>query len=264
MTRRTVLAPAKLTWSLKVGERREDGYHDLDAEMVTLDLADHLIIDNGDGISVTGEEHARAASLREGSNNLVSRALALVGRRAEVSLHKRIPLGGGLGGGSADAGAVLRWAGGVPLADAARLGGDVPFCMVGGRARVQGLGELVEPLAFEARSVVLLIPPFGVDTGAAYQALDHLRARGAGHHNRNDLTEAAMLVEPELTRWWDAFGQTSGRVPVLAGSGSTLFVEGDPGDLGLEGVSTLQVGRREGVLIAARTVPNSYGDPRDG
>ena len=261
----TLHAPAKLTWSLKVGERRADGFHDLDAEMVTLDLADLLIIDSdGDGLVVTGEEHARLSWLGDGPDNLVARALSLVDRRAEVLLHKRIPIGGGLGGGSADAGAILRWAGGVALRDAARLGGDVPFCMVGGRAQVRGLGEVVAPLDFEERSVVLLIPPFGVDTRSAYQALDELRSRGKGHHDRNDLTEAAMMVEPELVRWWDAFAQTSGREPVLAGSGSTLFVEGDPRDLGLAGVSTLRVGDDEGTLIAARTVPKTFGESRDG
>ena len=81
-----------------------------------------------------------------------------------VRLTKRIPLGGGLGGGSADAGAVLRWAGCDDLELAVTLGADVPFCVVGGRARVEGVGERVTPLPFEPRRYLLVLPPFGVDT----------------------------------------------------------------------------------------------------
>ena len=80
-----------------------------------------------------------------------ARALAAVGRRAHVRLDKRIPVGAGLGGGSADAAAVLRWAGCDDLAVAASLGADVPFCLVGGRARVTGIGEVVEPLPVRRR-----------------------------------------------------------------------------------------------------------------
>ena len=69
-----------------------------------------------------------------GRSNLVSRALRLVRRRAAVHIHKALPHGGGLGGGSADAAAVLRWAGFDDPARAVELGSDVPFCLVGGRA----------------------------------------------------------------------------------------------------------------------------------
>src|SRR5204862_6017924 len=99
-------------------------------------------------------------------DNLVRRALALTGRRAHVRLGKRIPAGAGLGGGSADAAAVLRWAGIEDVALAARLGADVPFCLRGGRARVRGVGEVLEPLPFEARTYTLLLPSFGCSTVA--------------------------------------------------------------------------------------------------
>ena len=85
--------------------------------------------------------------------NLVERALAACGRSAGVRLTKRIPLGGGLGGGSTDAGAVLRWAGCADPEVAVGLGADVPFCLVGGRARVEGVGERVTPLPFEPRQL---------------------------------------------------------------------------------------------------------------
>src|SRR5256885_1641235 len=99
-------APAKLTLSLRVAGVRDDGYHLLDSEMVTLDLADTLLFGAGDGVEVV----PLVETLRF-EPTLISDALAAVGRSAFVRLEKRIPVGGGLGGGSADAAAVLRWAG---------------------------------------------------------------------------------------------------------------------------------------------------------
>src|SRR5690606_3192037 len=101
-------APAKLTLSLRITGVRDDGYHLLDAEMVTLDLADTLVLTPGDGLVVRG---AGGEPVPVGEDNLVARALAAVGRRAHVELEKRIPAGAGLGGGSSDAAAILRWAG---------------------------------------------------------------------------------------------------------------------------------------------------------
>ena len=128
-----VLAPAKLTVSLRVTGVRPDGYHELDAEMVTLSLADELELDEGEtGFAVVAPPGVRSGDLPAPGHNLVERALAACGRRPAVRLTKRIPLGGGLGGGSADAAAVLRWAGCADPDVAVRLGADVPFCVVGG------------------------------------------------------------------------------------------------------------------------------------
>jgi 4-diphosphocytidyl-2-C-methyl-D-erythritol kinase len=159
-----------------------------------------------------------------GDSNLIRRALKAVGRSASVRLRKNIPVGGGLGGGSADAAAVLRWAGVGDLAVAASLGADVPFCLVGGRARVGGIGEVVEPLAFESRSFTLLTPPLFVSTPAVYRAWDELG--GPVGDGPNDLEAAALVVEPTLAVWRDRLGEATGQTPVLAGSGSTWFVEG--------------------------------------
>ena len=220
------VAPAKLTLSLRVTGVREDGYHVLDAEMVTLELADELEFADGDGLEVIG---ASGLDVPASDDNLVRRALAAVGRTAHVRLTKRIPSGAGLGGGSADAAAVLRWAGCADLDIAASLGGDVPFCLVGGHARVTGIGERVEPLAPLDRTFTLLTPPFGVETAAVYDAWDALGGpRVAG---RNDLEPAALVVEPRLLAYRDRLAEATGQTPVLAGSGSTWFVEGAfPGD----------------------------------
>lgn len=213
-----VQAHAKLTLSLRVVGVRHDGYHLIEAEMVTVDLCDELVFSEG------------VNDLRP--DNLVSRALAAVGRAdgVHVALTKRIPMGAGLGGGSADAAAVLRWAGCRDLAVAASLGADVPFCAVGGRARVRGIGEVVEPLPFEERTFTLLTPPRHVSTPAVYAAWDRL---GGPHavDGPNDLEPAALAVEPALAQWRDHLGNATGLTPTLAGSGGTWFVEGDfPGD----------------------------------
>src|ERR1700724_3654590 len=126
-------AYAKLTLSLRVVGVRTDGYHLIDAEMVSLDLADELLFSPGAGL-VVEDLAGGAAAVPPGDDTLVRRALRAVGQRAAVHLRKRIPAGAGLGGGSADAAAVLRWAGhddDIPLAVA--LGADVPFCLRGGR-----------------------------------------------------------------------------------------------------------------------------------
>ena len=149
-------------------------------------------------------------------------------------MRKRIPAGAGLGGGSADAAAVLRWAGWTGTPDeceqAARLGADVPFCLVGGRARVTGIGEVVEPAAVRRRSSSHCCcrrsaarPP------AVYRMWDELG--GPTGDGANDLELAALAVEPRLAEWRDRLGDATGLQPVLAGSGSTWFVDGAfPGD----------------------------------
>lgn len=214
-----LVAPAKLTVSLRVTGVRDDGYHLLDAEMLTIDLVDELTFDDGDELTVSGYDVA------VDDTNLVRRALTLVGRTARVHLDKRIPPGAGLGGGSADAAAVLRWAGVDDVDVAARLGADVPFCLRGGRARVTGIGEVVEPLPLEARTYTLLIPPFGCDTASVYRAWDSLG--GPSGDGTNDLETAALMVEPRLAEWRDRLGDATGQQPMLAGSGSTWFVNGE-------------------------------------
>jgi 4-diphosphocytidyl-2-C-methyl-D-erythritol kinase len=216
-----LIAPAKLTVSLRLTGVRPDGYHLIDAEMVTLDLADELSIDEGDALTVSGPF---APGIPTDDTNLVRRALAAVGRRAAIHVHKAIPAGGGLGGGSADAAAVLRWAGCSDMSVAAHLGADVPFCVVGGRARVTGIGEVLEPLEPIERWFTLCIPPLAVSTIDAYRAWDALG--GPVGDGPNDLTAGALAVEPRLARWRDRFAEATGAVPVLAGSGATWFVEG--------------------------------------
>ena len=230
-------APAKLTLSLRVVGVRNDGFHLIDAEMITLDLHDSLRISPGPSvISVSGPF---AHGVPTSPDNLVVRALQLANRTATVHIEKRIPNGGGLGGGSADAAAVLRWAGYTDLEGASRLGADIPFCMVGGRAHVRGIGEIVEPFTADQRldeplDITLVVPPLHVSTPAVYRAWDELhrgavRGEPASAHDDagvNDLQSAAISVEPRLATWRDRIREATGKAPTLAGSGATWFLHG--------------------------------------
>lgn len=214
-----LFAPAKLTVDLRVTGIRDDGMHLIEAEMVTLDFGDRLDVSQGVGVQYRG-----AWSGEGDENDLVTRALALVGEQRRVDVDKQIPAGAGLGGGSADAAAILRAAGFDDLEAAARLGADVAFCLVGGRARVSGIGEVVEALPYVERTYTLLTPPLHCSTPAVYRAWDDMG--GPAGDNGNDLEPAALTVEPELARWRDELSDRAGTRARLAGSGSTWFVEG--------------------------------------
>ncbi|HCB34177.1 MAG TPA: 4-(cytidine 5'-diphospho)-2-C-methyl-D-erythritol kinase, partial [Acidimicrobiaceae bacterium] len=177
---------------------------------------------------------------------------ALAGRRARVVLRKRIGVGAGLGGGSADAAAVLRWANSdlapgerpVDVARACRLGADVGFCLAGGRARVTGIGDRVSALGFERQDFTLLTPPFAVSSADVYAAWDGLPdvvpdvvPAGLAAGAVNDLEPAALAVAPELALWRDALAAQTGLRPRLAGSGATWFVEGRFPDVSHAGVA---------------------------
>ncbi len=223
----TLRAPAKVTRYLEVTGQRADGLHELRSEMVTVDLADTLDVqEEAYYLRVVDP----SGVVPDDETNLVARALRLVGRRAGVTVRKSIPVGGGLGGGSADAAAILRWAGGVSLDQALALGSDVPFCQVGGRALVEGVGERVTPLAFERRELTLIVMPFGVDTRACYAAYDEMRAEGWTPRGSNHLEEPAARVEPRLALALAWLRAEWGDAVHLAGSGSTLFVEGYRGE----------------------------------
>ena len=250
-----LLAPAKLTLSLRITGTRTDGYHQIEAEMVSLDLCDELLVTP----SATNSVEMMRMSADAGSErdegpepswdipmdraNLVVRALELAGRTARVRIRKRIPPGAGLGGGSSDAAAVLRWANQLTAAEtaarhpdatsgparqvvsmqqAASLGADVAFCLVGGRARVSGIGEIVEPLPCQQQEFVLMTPSVHVDTASVYRRWDELGGP-AGDHG-NDLEPAALSAYPELIAWRHAFGNHMARTPRLAGSGGTWFI----------------------------------------
>src|SRR6188508_1070704 len=179
-------APAKVNLSLAVTGRREDGFHELDTELVLLELADRLLLLPGcSGLRVEGEG---SETLPLGTENLAWRGLlAGVGRAPDLvclTLEKQIPVSAGLGGGSSDAAAAWRLGrrseGASDAPDAATLeqlssiGADVPFFAAQVAAgRVTGIGERISPLpgAGDGDQVVLAHPPFALSTAAVFAEL---------------------------------------------------------------------------------------------
>jgi 4-diphosphocytidyl-2-C-methyl-D-erythritol kinase len=172
------LAPAKVNLLLRVGPRRPDGYHELASLIVALDVGDEIELEPA--ASTTVDAPALA-----GGDTLVTRALELLVQRAgydggfAVRLGKRVPVGAGLGGGSADAGVALRLANSLlptPLepaaliALAAEVGSDVPFFAAGlVAAEMRGRGEAVRSVRLHARPVIALAwPGVSVSTAAVY------------------------------------------------------------------------------------------------
>ncbi|MCA9797519.1 MAG: 4-(cytidine 5'-diphospho)-2-C-methyl-D-erythritol kinase, partial [Candidatus Eremiobacteraeota bacterium] len=234
-----------------------NGYHQLDTIFNWLELADLVVVEKANRLELVMEGEVGGLDIPQDESNLAVRAVRaleqLVGRPLPVKLwlRKLLPAGGGLGGGSADAAAVL-WgmdrlfelglglAGLSPLASA--LGADVSFGLVGGTARGRGIGDVLEPLTSPGPlPVLLLCPPFGCPTPAVYRLWDEFEprpARGASQRLAqalttgpldladflgNDLEPAAERLRPELTGLRRAMLEAGCRQAMVSGSGSTLF-----------------------------------------
>ena len=215
-------APAKLTLSLIITGIQESGLHELEAEMVTITLADTIRLSEGKTQVTYRGDYPISPPPEE---DLIVRALNTVGQSMKVDVNKRIPPGGGLGGGSANAAAILRWANFKDENGGILLGSDVPFNIRGGRASVAGVGELITHLPYEDRVFTLILPPFGCSTADVYRKWDEMG--GPKSCNGNDLEPAALELYPELGKWKMALEDHTGKTARLAGSGSTWFVEGN-------------------------------------
>lgn len=254
----TLLAPAKINLTLEVLARQADGYHRVRSVMAPIGVYDLLVAERAAGPSLTREGAELA------SDDLVSRALAAAAcDGVRVVLEKRIPVGGGLGGGSSDAAAVLRaamdgglertaGAGETPdwLAIARALGSDVPFFLVGTAALVEGTGERVTAVgSLPAWWSVVARPGITVPTAQAYRLLDAERA-GSPRPSRprsesaslvalealqradfeavtdalhNDFQDVVLGAYPEVARAHDALARAAGSRALLCGSGSCVF-----------------------------------------
>ena len=232
MTEVRLDAFAKLTLSLAVEGRRADGYHELDALVVSVNEPhDELVLrPAGDVSIVVSGRHATRVPADE--TNLAVRAACEAGADVAIELCKGIPPGAGLGGGSADAAAVLV---GVEVPDpvliAESLGADVPFCLSGGAMRMRGIGDQLEAISLPELWIVIATPAFGCATGDVYRAWDALGGPEGRTVEidglpplRNDLEPAAHRVEPRLVGFRDAVEAAAGAPAVLAGSGSSYAV----------------------------------------
>jgi 4-diphosphocytidyl-2-C-methyl-D-erythritol kinase len=244
-------APAKLNLVLQVGPRREDGLHEIASLFASLELADSIAVEPApaapDEVIAPGVE----------GPNLVEAAIAAL-RDAlggdlpplRVAIEKRIPVAAGLGGGSADAAAVLRAGNriaGDPLDAAAlrsigaRIGADVPSQIEPGHALVTGAGENVERVELAALSVVLVPAGEGLSTAAVYAEADRVpttratldpdavRALAAlsppelAARLENDLEAAALSLRPELEETLAAVRGSGALAARVTGSGPTVF-----------------------------------------
>ncbi|MEO9299538.1 4-(cytidine 5'-diphospho)-2-C-methyl-D-erythritol kinase [Devosia alba] len=251
------IAPAKINLALHVTRRREDGFHDLESLVVFAALADEIeaMPAATDSLTIVGPF---ARGLGAGETNLVSRAVAAFRARwpdavatgLALRLTKNLPVAAGIGGGSADAAAALRLMVSqsrhpiaVPeLSDlAARLGADVPACLISAPLLARGIGELLQPLTdFPQLHVVLVNPMVPLATADVFR---RLRA----HDNyplpavpapltrpvqlgiwlaetRNDLQPPAVKLVPVIGEIVDHLAQTQGcMLARMSGSGATVF-----------------------------------------
>ena len=257
MTAIREIARAKINLTLSVIGRRPDGYHEIESLVAFADLGDGVSLEPGSDRRVTTSGPFAAAI---DGPNLLEKALALLReiepglRLGTVALEKNLPVAAGLGGGSADAAALLRAvrranpesATRVPWdAVAARLGADVPVCLTGKPALISGIGEKVEPLFYDLppMAAVLLNPRLPLSTAAVYRALaappapphrpppappgpfagldalvDYMRARG------NDLEPPATSLLPLIADLKAALTALPGCLLAgLSGSGPTCF-----------------------------------------
>lgn len=252
-------APAKLNLTLAVLGRRADGFHELESWAVPIALSDELRFEPADDLRLTIETDA-AAPLADDSNNLVHRATQALadaaGRSAQVCIHldKRIPIGGGLGGGSSDAAAALlalnelwnlHWPVDRLAVIGMSLGSDVPFFLAGGQAVMRGRGEVLTRVEGWRGFAVVIFPPYGVSTALVYRCHAR-RATSSTAAMRpqpaaapweakdiaadrllpmlfNDLEAAAFEVEPRLAELHARLLRAGGRIVRMTGSGSCLF-----------------------------------------
>lgn len=262
-TRLEAQAHAKINLALSVGppDPSNHNYHPIAGVFASLDLADTIEVStaNTTTFEARWDEAAPMPSTLDWPyhQDLCVKAHSLLEQAAgrklptHISLTKRIPVGGGLGGGSADAAATLQLLtklhglDGIQLEPIARsLGSDVPFFLdaVPGPPRpavVTGFGQEIERLENRlAGSILLLFPPFGCSTADVYRAFDaapevldeprirQVAARWEPRSSKplfNDLTNAAFQVRPELKHLRDTLQSDLGQPIHMTGSGSTLF-----------------------------------------
>jgi 4-diphosphocytidyl-2-C-methyl-D-erythritol kinase len=227
-----VNAYAKINWSLRVTGKRADGFHDLETLFQTISLHDTLTFEESDRLTLTCDD----PSIPVDDTNLVIRAAGDV--KVAITLHKEIPAGGGLGGGSSDAAATLIALGKASPERALDLGSDVPFFLTGGTAYATGRGEILTPLPRIAGiPLLLLIPEERVSTARAFAMLrrfspplgiDRYRAMIdddlLSHATEliNDFEEPIFAMLPSLRMLKMKLYECGAAWAAMSGSGSTI------------------------------------------
>jgi len=245
MRRLTVPAPAKLNLFLHVTGRRDDGYHLLETLFVALDFGDTITLTNrADGvIRRVGDDFGVPAQ-----NDLTLLAASALQRASgctcgvDISIAKRIPMGGGLGGGSSDAASVLLalnrlWELAMTRAElvdiGVALGADVPFFLGGAPALAHGIGERLTPVSIPSFWVGVLVPAQPASTAEVFAGAE-LTAHGAAAkipvfsegYGRNDLQLPAIARYPGIGSALEALSAHSADAR-MTGSGSCVFAPFD-------------------------------------
>lgn len=271
-----VRAYAKVNLLLAVGPRRADGYHEVLSLMQSVGLQDTLDLSLGPSEAPSISFRCTHPGIPHDRGNLVYRAIEAfreefgVTDPVSLTLEKGIPVAAGLAGGSADAAATLaglchlyefRPENGRLSALAARLGADVPFCLTGGTARAEGIGERLTSLPVHPSIwLVLWKPPHGVSTAEVYQRFDTLRRGTAGiltageaearfqeavralsdgdlpalgRALANDLAQVTEALQPEVREARERFLAAGAPGALMSGSGPTVFALAGSEDEGL-------------------------------
>lgn len=249
-----VKAPAKINLSLDVLHKREDGYHEVEMIMTTIDLADRLELTLLDKNEIKIISHNRFVP--DDQRNLAYQAAQLLKERFQVekgvaiTIEKTIPVAAGLAGGSSDAAATLRglnklwnlWLSLDELAEiGSEIGSDVSFCVYGGTALAKGRGERIKELPAPPTCWVILAKPFiGVSTADVYRRLNvnqvqHPNTRGmieAIHNGSyegvcqnlgNVLEDVTLQVHPDVAQIKDQMRRFGADAVLMSGSGPTVF-----------------------------------------
>ena len=234
------IAYAKINLALHVRRRRGDGYHELETLFAFVDFGDRLTAEPAarDELHVSGEF---AGALEDPFGNIVAKALNSLphGRGWRVTLDKRLPVAAGLGGGSADAGAVFRMIErdfGLPhnwLEKAAKLGADVPACVASVACIGTGTGTHLATLDNDLAGLwaLLVNPRLPLATGPVFKAWDGIDrgplptggARAIAQSGRNDLATPAQVLCPAIGDVLTVLGGTKPWLTRMSGSGATCF-----------------------------------------
>ncbi|MBV9493298.1 MAG: 4-(cytidine 5'-diphospho)-2-C-methyl-D-erythritol kinase [Acidobacteria bacterium] len=252
-----VAAYAKINWSLRITGRREDGFHDLETVFQAITLHDTLTFREAERLSLTCDD----PTIPTDDTNLVLRAARALGAPpVSISLEKRIPAGGGLGGGSSNAAATLVALSSMfgiqkPLHDLALgLGSDVPFFLVGGTAYATGRGEILTPISSPSTPLPLLLvlPEERVMTAEAFRmlrrfspplGLERMRALRFEDYT-NDFEEPVFERLPRLRAFKMRLLEAGATWASMTGSGSTIvgaFASGTARDAAMAAFSDVRV-----------------------
>ncbi|MGO9450609.1 MAG: 4-(cytidine 5'-diphospho)-2-C-methyl-D-erythritol kinase [Candidatus Binataceae bacterium] len=246
-------APAKINLCLRITGKRADGYHELDSIFLPIAWTDTVRVEARPSDDARVTLRCDNAALADADSNLASLAAIAFMREYAITaqilvgLEKRIPMGAGLGGGSSDAGAVLRMMAAIFAAPndarlaavAVGLGADVPFFLDPRPARVRGIGEIIQPLAnMSSLNIVVAVPQAEVPTAKVFRALGRenwsgpladadLAAIVAGQISSaqmvNDLAAPAIDLFPEIARLKVLLEEEGAQAAAMSGSGGAVF-----------------------------------------